>query len=123
MTRSVIQHRAISAQIASLQSQLAALEETSEYVRDREFVDQLDNLLNTYGKDLRSVIAIFDPQAKPSQEGRSQGSRGPRKVQKYRNPHTNEILVTAGGNNRVLKEWKKQYPNENIKDWIEGKKQ
>lgn len=119
MTRSVIQHRAISAQIASLQSQLAALEETPEYVRDREFVDQLDNLLKNYGKDLRSIIAILDPQARPSQEARPQ-SRGPRKVQKYRNSHTNEILVTAGGNHRVLKEWKRQYPNENLRDWIEG---
>jgi hypothetical protein len=69
------------------------------------------------------VIAIFDPQAPLPLEGRPQGSRGPRKVQTYRNPHTNEKLVTAGGNNRVLKEWKKQYPQENIKDWIEGTKQ
>lgn len=122
MTRLVIQHREISARIASLQSQLSALEEMPEYERERAFVDQLDNLLKTYGKDLRSVIAIFDPQAQPSQEGRPKGSRGPRKVQTYRNPHTNEILVTAGGNNRVLKEWKKQYPQENVKDWIEGDK-
>ena len=122
MTKLVIQHREIEAQIASLQSQLSALEQMPEYERERAFVEKLDNLLKAYGKDLRSVVAILDPQAPLPLEGRPQGSRGPRKVQTYRNPHSNEILVTAGGNNRVLKEWKKQYPQENVKDWIEGDK-
>lgn len=120
MTKLVIQHRDIEAQIKTLKLQLSALEEDPGYLKEKEFSDKLDSLLGAYGKSLRDIVLIFEPESVAPEEPGTRKKRGPRKGVKYRNPHTNEILVTAGGNNRVLKEWKKQYPQKNVKDWIEG---
>lgn len=120
MTKLVTQHRDIEAQIKSLRSQLSAIEADPRYLKDKEFADELDSLLGAYGKSLRDIIKIFEPQTLVLDEPETRKKRGPRKGVTYRNPHTNEVLVTAGGNNKVLKAWKTQYPNENIKDWIEG---
>lgn len=121
MTKLVIQHREIEAQIKSLQSQLAAIENNPEYLRDIEFVEKLDSLLSTYGKSLSAVRRILDPEAHAPEDVKEHASRGkPRKTVTYRNPVSNEILVTAGGNNKILKQWKNEYPDANIKDWIVG---
>lgn len=118
MTKLVIQHREIESQIASLTAQLAAIEADPSYVEERAFVDSLDALLAEYGKGLRDCIAILDPSPAPRADNQGKGNRGPRKVQRYVNPHTGEVVETAGGNNRVLRAWKEQYPNENIRHWI-----
>lgn len=79
--------------------------------------------MNEYGKSLSDAVKVLDPNAAGPQAAR--GARGPapgtmRKKLRYRNPHTGEHIDTAGGNNRILKQWKLQYPNDNIKEWIVG---
>lgn len=121
MTKLVIQHREIEAQIRSLQSQLSAIEKNPEYLRDLEFVEKLDSLLSAYGKGLSAIQRILDPQPDANDEVKEHASRGkPRKPVTYKNPVSNEILVTASGNNKILKQWKIEYPDANIKDWIVG---
>ncbi|HBP4970075.1 TPA: histone-like nucleoid-structuring protein, MvaT/MvaU family [Pseudomonas aeruginosa] len=123
MSKLVIQHRAIEAQIKSLQTELAAIEQNPDYAKELAFVDALDGLMKDYGKSLRDVVVILDPDARLAEPARP--ARGPapgtaRPRLRYKNPHTGEVVETASGNNRVLKDWKNQYPGENIKDWIEG---
>ena len=36
----------------------------------------------------------------------------------YKNPHTGEEVKTAGGNHTVLKQWRKDYPEIDLKDWL-----
>lgn len=123
MTKLVIQHNEIVSQIEALRAELEAIESSPEYKRDRDFADQLQALMMDYGKGLKEIIAIFDPDAvapaTPAPRA-GRGSRGPRRQMTYKNPHTGELVVTAGGNNRVLKQWKTQYPDENIRSWILG---
>jgi hypothetical protein len=119
MTRLVIQHRKIEAQIKTLQSQLAAIETDPEYLRDLEFAAKLDNLMEQYGKGLTTILSIFDQAFTTPNEPKVHGSRGkPRKPVRYRNPHTNEVVATASGNSKVLRKWKSEYPAERIKDWM-----
>ncbi len=123
MTQLVIQHREIEAQIKSLENELRAIEANPRYAQERAFLDALEGLLGEYGKSLSDVVKILDPQATEPQ--RARGARGPapgtmRKKLRYKNPHTGEHIDTAGANNRTLKAWKLQYPNDNIKDWIVG---
>ena len=123
MTRLVIQHRELTAQIKSLENELRAIEASPVYVKERAFLDELETLLREYGKTLRDVISTLDPDAGDARPAR--GARGPapgtmRKRMRYKNPHTGEHIDTAGANNRILKAWKQKYPNDNIKDWIVG---
>lgn len=121
MTKLVIQHRELEAQVESLLTQLADLENNPEYQKEVEFVRKLDSLLSEYGKDFEDVRRIFDPQPTESKGSKEHANRGkPRKPVTYRNPYSNEIVVSAGGNNKILKQWKNEYPDVNIKDWIEG---
>ncbi|MGG5276302.1 histone-like nucleoid-structuring protein, MvaT/MvaU family [Pseudomonas syringae pv. coryli] len=123
MSKLVTQHRAIEAQIKSLQTELATIEQSPAYARELAFADALEGLMSEYSKSLRDVVAILDPESFKSEPARA--ARGPapgtaRPRLTYKNPHTGEIIETASGNNKVLKSWKAQYPNENIKDWVKG---
>lgn len=123
MSKLVIQHRAIEAQIKSLQTELSAIEQNPAYAKELAFVEALDGLLKEYGKSLRDVVSILDPDASRTEPARP--ARGPapgtaRPRMRYKNPNTGEVVETASGNNRVLKDWRIQYPGVNLKDWIEG---
>ncbi|WP_150573770.1 histone-like nucleoid-structuring protein, MvaT/MvaU family [Pseudomonas fluorescens] len=121
MSKTVIQHRAIQAQIQSLQTELAAIEQTKAYRDDSAFVDALDNLLLSYGKTLRDAVLALDPEALgeiPSRPVRGPSPGTPRDKRKYKNPHTGQTVETASGNHGLLKEWRRKYPDENIRDWI-----
>lgn len=124
MSKLVTQHRAIEAQIKQLQTELAAIESHPEYENEKEFAVFLEDLMNEHGKTLSDIVEILEPGffsvAKESKSTRGPVPGTPRKRLKYKNPHTGECVETAGGNNRVLKEWKKQYPSQNLKEWIVG---
>ncbi|WP_423815544.1 histone-like nucleoid-structuring protein, MvaT/MvaU family [Pseudomonas putida] len=80
-------------------------------------------LLGAYGKSLKDVIAMLDPQAArsnaPATKGRQAvSSRKPRSVKVYKNPHTGEVIETKGGNHRQLKEWKIEHGAATVKSWV-----
>jgi hypothetical protein len=56
-------------------------------------------LLAKYGYSLKDVINLLDPQAgrrAPAAESKT-GSRKPRQLKVYKNPHTGEVVETKGG--------------------------
>ena len=123
MSKLVIEHREIEAQIKSQQSTLASIEQNPDYAKELAFADALDGLMTEYRKSLRDIISILDPESNSYQKERQ--PRGPapgtpRVRRKYRNPHTNEVVETASGNNSTLKKWKNENPGVNIKEWIIG---
>ncbi|VVQ15469.1 hypothetical protein PS914_05737 [Pseudomonas fluorescens] len=46
------------------------------------------------------------------------GSRKPRQVKVYKNPHTGEVVETKGGNHKTLKEWKAEHGSATVESWL-----
>jgi hypothetical protein len=69
---------------------------------------------------LKDVINLLDPQAgrrAPAVESKA-GTRKPRQVKVYKNPHNGEVVETKGGNHKTLKEWKVEYGADTVESWL-----
>ncbi|KWS24574.1 transcriptional regulator [Pseudomonas syringae pv. syringae] len=108
-----------------LAEQLAALEAMKGdegLQKEVEFETKLRALLGEYGYSLRSVIALLDPQATsrraPNTAESKAGTRKPRSIKVYKNPHSGEVVETKGGNHKILKEWKAEYGAGEVESWV-----
>lgn len=114
--------KALEAQLAAQLKQLDELKNDSELKREIEFEKKLRDLMTEYGFSLKSIIALLDPQARPS-VANSVSARGQQRQQRlpkvYKNPETGEVLVTKGGNHKVLKAWKELYGAEKVGGWLQ----
>lgn len=122
----ILEFRATEEAIIELQAKLDALKGNQGLQEELEFEKKLRQLMQEHGKTLRDINLILDPQtyqqaAQASQ--RPQQSRRPREAKRYRNPYTNEVVVTKGGNQRTLKAWKDQFGAEVVESWLEGAQQ
>lgn len=127
MSQVIVEFRSIQDQIKELELRLNAIKANPDYGREAEFEAKLRNLVAIYGKSLRDIVLMLDPDAeryslefqRVDKVHKARGSyRGPRAVQTYKNPHTGEVVETAGGNHKTLKQWRHAYPHTEIKDWI-----
>lgn len=106
-----------------LAEQLQALETLKGDVglkKEIEFETKLRALLGEYGYSLKDVINLLDPQVgrrTPAVESKS-GSRKPRQVKAYKNPHSGEVVETKGGNHKTLKEWKAKHGSDTVESWL-----
>ena len=106
-----------------LAEQIQALEALKGDVglkKEIEFETKLHALLGEYSYSLKEVINLLDPQVgrrAPALEYKS-GSRKPRQVKVYKNPHTGEVVETKGGNHKTLKEWKAEYGSDTVESWL-----
>lgn len=67
--------------------------------KEVEFETKLRVLLANYRYSLKDVINLLDPQPghrAPAVEPKA-GSRKPRQLKVYKNPHTGEVVETKGG--------------------------
>lgn len=113
--------RALEQQLAAQLAELESLKNDDGLKREIEFETKLRDLLAQYGYSLRNVIAILDPQAavrRAPSVAEAKGSRKPRQVKIYKNPHSGEIVETKGGNHKTLKEWKAQYGGDEVEGWL-----
>ncbi|MDI1329470.1 histone-like nucleoid-structuring protein, MvaT/MvaU family [Pseudomonas sp.] len=89
--------------------------------KEIEFETKLRALLAEYGYSLQNVINLLDPSAGrrrvPVAESKT-GSRKPRQVKIYKNPHTGEVVETKGGNHKTLKEWKAEHGSATVESWL-----
>lgn len=109
----------------ALQEQLAQLESLKNDAglkKEIEFEEKLQGLMKTYGKSLRDIISILDPNAGKSgaSVATAPKQRRARVVKVYQNPHTGELIETKGGNHRGLKAWKEQYGAATVDSWLRG---
>lgn len=106
----------------ALQEQLAQLESLKNDAglkKEIEFEAKLQGLMKSYGKSLRDIIAILDPNpSKSSHLATAPKTRRARVVKVYHNPHTGELIETKGGNHRGLKAWKEQYGAATVESWL-----
>ena len=114
--------RALEQQLAAQLAELETLKNDDGLKREIEFEQKLRNLLGEYGYSLRNIIAILDPQASsrraPAAAESKAGTRKPRQVKIYKNPHSGEVVETKGGNHKVLKEWKAEYGADEVESWL-----
>ena len=106
----------------ALQEQLAQLESLKNDAglkKEIEFEQKLMELMSSYDKGLRDIIAILDPKGSSSLPAAAGPKRRRARVVKvYQNPHTGELIETKGGNHRGLKSWKEQYGVDTVDSWL-----
>ncbi|VVO42805.1 histone-like nucleoid-structuring protein, MvaT/MvaU family [Pseudomonas fluorescens] len=105
----------------ALQEQLAQLESLKNDAglkKEIEFEEKLQGLMKSYGKSLRDIIAILDPNPRAGHLAAAPKTRRARVVKVYHNPHTGELIETKGGNHRGLKAWKEQYGAATVESWL-----
>ncbi|WP_223461996.1 histone-like nucleoid-structuring protein, MvaT/MvaU family [Pseudomonas sp. GL-RE-19] len=106
-----------------LAEQLQALEALKGDVglkKEIEFETKLRALLAEYGYSLLNVMNLLDPQASrraPAVYSKV-GTRKPRQMKVYKNPHTGEVVETKGGNHKTLKEWKAVHGSATVESWM-----
>lgn len=114
--------RALEQQLAAQLAELESLKNDDGLKREIEFEKKLRDLLAEYGYSLRNIVAILDPQPATRRVAPTtvveRGSRKPRQIKQYRNPHTGEIIETKGGNHKQLKEWKAEHGAEEVESWL-----
>lgn len=114
--------KALEAQLAAQLKQLDELKNDGALKREIEFEKKLRDLMAEYGFSLKSIIALLDPQARPSvatSVSATRGQRRQRQAKVYKNPETGEVVETKGGNHKVLKAWKEQYGAETVEGWLQ----
>ncbi|MDH0897621.1 MULTISPECIES: histone-like nucleoid-structuring protein, MvaT/MvaU family [unclassified Pseudomonas] len=114
------EYKALEARLAEQLKQLDALKNDDELKSEIEFEEKLRKLMDEYDVNLRSVIALLDPEASrgATAVGRG-GARRQRQVKVYKNPNTGEVVETKGGNHRVLKAWKEEHGAETVDSWLQ----
>lgn len=112
--------RQLEQQLAAQLAELESMKSDSGLKKEMEFESKLRALLGEYGFSLKNIINILDPQASrraPVIESKA-GTRKPRQVKVYKNPHTGEVVETKGGNHKTLKEWKAKYGSDTVESWL-----
>ena len=115
----ISEFRATEEAIKELQEHLQALQQDGKLQKEIEFEQNLRNLMGQYSKSLPDIIAILDPAS--TRTGRAAKTapttKRARKVKQYRNPHTNDVIETKGGNHKTLKEWKAKWGSDEVEGW------
>ena len=114
------EYRKLEQQLAAQLAELESMKSDSGLKKEMEFETKLRALLAEYGYSLKDVINLLDPQSsrRASAVESKAGSRKPRQVKVYKNPHTGEVVETKGGNHKTLKEWKAQYGSDTVESWL-----
>ncbi|WP_337155451.1 histone-like nucleoid-structuring protein, MvaT/MvaU family [Pseudomonas aeruginosa] len=111
--------KALAEQLAHLES----LKNDAGLKKEIQFEEDLKALLSQYGKSLKDVLAILDPESQrygAQQRTRvAQTTRRARAIKVYKNPHTSEVVETKGGNHKVLKAWKAEHGSEAVEAWLQ----
>ena len=108
-----------------LARELEELENDKELKKELEFKDKLKELMSQYGKSaeqMLEVMAAIEPKIakKLNSDTASETGKPKRPLKTYRNPHTEEVVQTRGGNQKTLKAWRDQYGKYQVESWLES---
>ena len=112
------EYRAAEQALQEQMAQLEALKNDAGLKKEIEFEQKLKALMSSYGKGLREIIAILDPNPAAARQTAAPKQRKARVLKVYKNPHTGELIETKGGNHRGLKAWKEQYGAATVESWV-----
>jgi len=116
------EYRATEEAIRELKARLESLSADDKLQKELEFEKKLRDLMGIYGKSLKDIIALLDPDTKLNKiprgaPAKATGTKRARKVKQYKNPHNGEIIETKGGNHKTLKEWKAKWGGDVVEGW------
>ena len=119
--QSITKKAQMEAALAKLKIEIANLEKSESYKNEQSLIRGVEKLLNKFGKTKAELIAYLSEGKTTkvtTKKAESTNTRKQRKLKIYQNPLTNETIETRGGNHKILKAWKNQYPAQNIEEWI-----
>lgn len=111
--------------LEQLQKELQEMEGRQELTKELEFKHKLQDLLTEHKKNEEEVIEMLDPDGKirgldKQEEEQKPGQRKKRKEKTYINPHSGEKVVTRGGNQKTLKQWREEYGHDEVESWLQA---
>jgi hypothetical protein len=114
------EYRQLEKHLAEQLQALETLKGDDGLKKEIEFETKLRELLDKYGFSLKHIINLLDPQSSSRRQAPAQttGTRKPRQLKTYKNPHTGEVVETKGGNHKTLKEWKTQHGSDVVERWL-----
>jgi hypothetical protein len=112
------EYRQLEKHLAEQLQALEALKGDNGLKKEIEFETKLRELLAEYGYSLKNIINLLDPQASRHTAAQTTGTRKPRALKVYKNPHTGEIVETKGSNHKTLKEWKAEHGAAVVESWL-----
>lgn len=112
------EYRATEEAIKELQERLKTLSQSGKFQKELEFEKKLRELMADHNKSLRDIIEILEPSAAKNQGKSSSASRRSRKLRRYKNPHSGEVIETKGGNHSTLKAWKAKWGADTVESWV-----
>lgn len=114
------EYRRLEKHLAEQLQALETLKGDSGLKKEIEFETKLRGLLDQYGFSLKHIINLLDPQSSKRSTASAiiTGTRKPRELKTYKNPHTGEVVETKGGNHKTLKEWKAEHGSEAVESWL-----
>ena len=119
--RSITKKVQMEAALAKLKIEIANLEKSESYKNEQSLIRGVEKLLHRFGKtkaELISYLSDGKTTKVTTKKAVSTNARKRRKLKIYQNPLTNETIETRGGNHKILKAWKNQYPTHDIEEWI-----
>lgn len=105
-------------ELKAVEKRLEEMRNDPKVQRDIAFRDKLVALMEQYGKSVDETLFLIDPQSVYKAAGKTR-KRKPRCMKVYRNPNTNEVIKTRGGNHKVLKAWKAEHGSDTVEGWVE----
>lgn len=114
------EYRQLEKNLAEQLQALEALKGDDGLKKEIEFETKLRKLLEHYGFSLKHIINLLDPQSTSHRQALATtfGTRKPRELKTYKNPHTGEVVETKGGNHKTLKEWKTEHGSDVVESWL-----
>lgn len=114
------EYRQLEKHLAEQLLALEALKGDAALKKEIEFETKLRGLLDQYGFSLKHIINLLDPQSgkRGPTLAATTGTRKPRELKTYKNPHTGEVVETKGGNHKTLKEWKAKHGSDLAESWL-----
>ena len=108
-------------ELKSLQEEVDQLASSEELKSELEFKDKLVSLMEEHEQSAKNVARMLeelDPSLKTNSKGSNQANSGPKRpLVTYKNPHTGEIVKTRGGNQKTLKQWRKEHGADVVNGW------
>lgn len=106
-----------------LSKELQDLEESKELAREFEMIEKIKSIMTDYevsASYLDGLLRQIDPSLEKQKGGGSQrtGKTGAkRRLMRFENPHTGEVVETRGGNHATLRQWRAEYGKDEVNSW------
>ncbi len=107
--------------LAQLEQEVEAMQKDEALKDELKFKKEFEALLDKHDKTLDDVVAMYESThtTYTAPQGRTT-ARKQRPLKVYKNPHTGEVVKCRGSNNKTVRQWKEEYGEAEVSNWIIG---